>query len=511
MSTAAERRRRETTGFPDDWANGQTMLALDLPLAAMDALVALVRATDTPDAFDMGTTWARTHMLHETSQWQFRPAYMAALQRIPHARVTELGLAAIHMHENRERNTTANPVAPDHQIMYFWSRHDKAGAWYDITASNDPPRTADNPVYPRPRPGRFWLKEPVDRVLAHFINTCRYCVNRLAEEAFFRHMCPRCQMAHYCSAACLAADKPAHPPGGEECVFLAGRAVPLLQCTTTGIPLETQTPYLKLIRDAGGWNDGMPQRIRTTLTNAQQSCTSFAQMPIIAFDQLVRIIRSLDTPDACVFPRGAWIRGVQGAAAQGAAAQGAAAQGAAAQGAAAQGGWTATPLLTTRLQHWLRVHANAAGAWPHLVEFVAGIFRKRARNLVHHPMHAAESAVLFYNGAQMAWFDVTASNDPAPRLPTMARPVPRRGFFWLDTPEDNPARYASACRYCCNRAPAPARYSKCGRCYEARYCSRECQRADWPVHVHECARFAGDDASSVEEDNTGLHVDGYHV
>lgn len=31
----------------------------------------------------------------------------------------------------------------------------------------------------------------------------------------------------------------------------------------------------------------------------------------------------------------------------------------------------------------------------------------------------------------------------------------------------------------------------CGKCHHARYCSRECQVADWPLHKRFCAAFAG--------------------
>ena len=34
------------------------------------------------------------------------------------------------------------------------------------------------------------------------------------------------------------------------------------------------------------------------------------------------------------------------------------------------------------------------------------------------------------------------------------------------------------------------KYSLCGRCLQARYCSSDCQKQDWPIHKHFCAGYA---------------------
>jgi hypothetical protein len=53
-------------------------------------------------------------------------------------------------------------------------------------------------------------------------------------------------------------------------------------------------------------------------------------------------------------------------------------------------------------------------------------------------------------------------------------------------------RLMIAAKHHCHRGLCPEReskeneYSRCGRCRMARYCSRECQRADWPHHMIDC-------------------------
>jgi uncharacterized C2H2 Zn-finger protein len=38
---------------------------------------------------------------------------------------------------------------------------------------------------------------------------------------------------------------------------------------------------------------------------------------------------------------------------------------------------------------------------------------------------------------------------------------------------------------------------RCGRCQAARYCSRECQKQDWPSHKSVCARLSGGKGQAV--------------
>jgi hypothetical protein len=43
------------------------------------------------------------------------------------------------------------------------------------------------------------------------------------------------------------------------------------------------------------------------------------------------------------------------------------------------------------------------------------------------------------------------------------------------------------CEYCLKSEPENERYSKCGKCKTARYCSVECQKHDWKVHKKICS------------------------
>ncbi len=228
---ARQDRVNETVGIPMEWimeicTNEQSplrkthMLATEMSLCTFDALVTLARATDTPDAFDMGTTWARTRVVDTRSKWKARAAYRAALAALPGGEmVDELERVASSVLWKRERGATVNPTAPDQHILFFWSTREQAGAWFDTTASNDPPRSPRCPaVVPRPRPGRFWLDVPTDHP-ARYASACRYCCNRTLREGKRYQKCSTCFVARYCSRACQVADWPAHK--GEECKRLS--------------------------------------------------------------------------------------------------------------------------------------------------------------------------------------------------------------------------------------------------------------------------------------------------
>ena len=53
--------------------------------------------------------------------------------------------------------------------------------------------------------------------------------------------------------------------------------------------------------------------------------------------------------------------------------------------------------------------------------------------------------------------------------------------------EDHTDDICSTCNTACT--------SRCNGCKVARYCSKDCQRADWPLHKKVCKDFAGDAAS----------------
>ena len=50
------------------------------------------------------------------------------------------------------------------------------------------------------------------------------------------------------------------------------------------------------------------------------------------------------------------------------------------------------------------------------------------------------------------------------------------------------------------------RLRACDACDAVRYCSRECQRADWPVHVHACKILATDREIMVRVGVSGSRI-----
>ena len=51
------------------------------------------------------------------------------------------------------------------------------------------------------------------------------------------------------------------------------------------------------------------------------------------------------------------------------------------------------------------------------------------------------------------------------------------------------AKLQVVCFRCGNTAQQGQKYSLCGQCGCARYCSKDCQLADWPVHKSFCKGY----------------------
>jgi hypothetical protein len=226
----------ETVGIPNDWIFDILMgdertnalakayaVRLHLPSTAADALVTLARATDTPDAFDMGLTWHRTLVATEKIKWRLQPDFEAQLQAMARAHrvaARDLEMLAASIMWKRERNVTPNAAAPGQQVLFFISIPEQTGHWLDVTASNDPPRQRVAQRVPRPRPGRFWLNVPADATNpARYAQACRSCCNRvpLPSTAHYQK-CSTCEVARYCSRDCQTRDWPVHK--GAECAKL---------------------------------------------------------------------------------------------------------------------------------------------------------------------------------------------------------------------------------------------------------------------------------------------------
>ena len=65
------------------------------------------------------------------------------------------------------------------------------------------------------------------------------------------------------------------------------------------------------------------------------------------------------------------------------------------------------------------------------------------------------------------------------------------------------------CKYfdCRNKETANARHNKCGKCSKVKYCSRECQIADWPRHKPTCSAWQKkmlDDKNSSTNEKDGF-------
>jgi len=63
---------------------------------------------------------------------------------------------------------------------------------------------------------------------------------------------------------------------------------------------------------------------------------------------------------------------------------------------------------------------------------------------------------------------------------------PDFGPEWYYDPKRNEEKMF--CWNCTKRDETLKGFKKCSRCKEARYCSRECQKENWPEHKKSCAR-----------------------
>jgi len=191
--------------------------ALSLPWPLVNALVRLVRATDTPDAYFMDKAFARGALVDATRHWTVKPAFAAALA----ACVAEHGDAgakrgetltvarkfALSLHYKRARGALANPATPQHDIVFVWGRGE--GHWFDATASDAPARRREHEATPTRRAGAFALENPKD---ARWPHACRGCNNRFTHRL---QTCGKCFVARYCDRSCQSKDWKAHKD--EEC------------------------------------------------------------------------------------------------------------------------------------------------------------------------------------------------------------------------------------------------------------------------------------------------------
>ncbi|XP_037085848.1 putative protein MSS51 homolog, mitochondrial [Pollicipes pollicipes] len=74
----------------------------------------------------------------------------------------------------------------------------------------------------------------------------------------------------------------------------------------------------------------------------------------------------------------------------------------------------------------------------------------------------------------------------------------------LDVP---PHYYPGACFVCKATPPPGGSLSRCANCRMIKYCSKEHQKLDWPLHKTICKKLRNDDGSSVLADGAGI-VDG---
>lgn len=61
----------------------------------------------------------------------------------------------------------------------------------------------------------------------------------------------------------------------------------------------------------------------------------------------------------------------------------------------------------------------------------------------------------------------------------LAHPADAEALYWLEFAKDK------TCHFC---HVASEKLARCARCQDARYCSRECQRADWQLHKRLCGK-----------------------
>lgn len=92
----------------------------------------------------------------------------------------------------------------------------------------------------------------------------------------------------------------------------------------------------------------------------------------------------------------------------------------------------------------------------------------------HNLMHYTEKWE-FYAHKQSA----LCQHDDGDAEDALTHPSDDESLFWLEYAKDK------TCHYC---HVATGKLSRCARCQDARYCSRECQRAAWKFHKRLCGK-----------------------
>lgn len=98
----------------------------------------------------------------------------------------------------------------------------------------------------------------------------------------------------------------------------------------------------------------------------------------------------------------------------------------------------------------------------------------------HNIMHYTEKWE-FYAHQQSALCQDAAGDDE------LTQPSDDEALFWLEYAKDK------TCHFC---HVATGKLSRCARCQDARYCSRECQRAAWKFHKRLCGKTPEEISSS---------------
>jgi hypothetical protein len=189
------------------------LLSSALSFAVFNAIVEFVRRTDTPDAYDMGPTFARGILFDKSIKWKPKPLLLEQIadirRRFPDASLESVETMFASMHFKRSKGICKNPENEQHDIIALISNIETGLKWFDITASDDPTRKRAHQPIPRRRPDSF---EVTNTLTERYKCSCHCCNNR-GEKHFFK--CGKCLTARYCSKACQLKDWPQHK--GQEC------------------------------------------------------------------------------------------------------------------------------------------------------------------------------------------------------------------------------------------------------------------------------------------------------
>lgn len=190
----------------------------------VNALVTLVRQTDTPDAYYLDKGFARGQLVDKSRNWSIKPDYEKALRELTvesgsiKTDFQEVKRLSQTLHFKRSRGATVNYLEPQHDIIFIWagdSKEKARGEWYDITASNVPTRRRVDMPIPHRREGHFEITNPQD---PRFRRACRYCSNRFTRRV---QRCSLCKTARYCDPVCQKKDWKKENHKGNECAEYA--------------------------------------------------------------------------------------------------------------------------------------------------------------------------------------------------------------------------------------------------------------------------------------------------